>query len=236
MTAYTAQDQALRLKENIQLIVPGVTVQNGYDTDGYPWLRIAKNADAMFVKIESRGNADRVDGLNAPQLAYSPHQARILRGRDGAVTIQFTITDWEATETVTPTINGVADAAVAFDTNNNTSVAALATAIQAEVNFAPYVASASANSGVLTIVGQPGVQLDVSLAAAGGDSISIAEATTVGPEFEMRDVVLAMTAMLGMKTEVYNKALPIPASYSLSGATRIAVIPSDKIHKLMLSQ
>lgn len=231
MTVFTEQALLERLKENLKLIMDGVSIASQYDTDGTPNLRITRNGDAIQVRMEMRGNADRVNSLGMAQQAYSPHQALIVQGFNLPQSFSTVVTDWETGETVQPYVNGVAvGSPVAFNTNNNTSAADLATAIATS----PLIASSSATTGTITTTSRNGIHITLTFVAAGGDSVGLATTETYGSDWDMRDKVLAMTQFLGAKTRVYAIGT-VPATWSLSGATLVAEIPSDKIWKLNLS-
>lgn len=60
------------------------------------------------------------------------------------------------------------------------------------------------------------------------------EKSASATELEARAEVLAACAKLGMKLEVWEKATP--ASFDLTGATKVATIASDEINPLTMSQ
>lgn len=78
-TAFKAQAMARRFKQQVALVVSGLTLTESFDSSNYPIEKVVKGAEIVWVKIESRGNAGRVDGLGLPQRAYSPHKVIILR-------------------------------------------------------------------------------------------------------------------------------------------------------------
>jgi hypothetical protein len=134
--------------------------------------------------------------------------------------IVTTISDWEAGESIVATINGVAQASVPFTTNNNTSVAALATVISGATG----VASATPSTNTITITSDPDTPLTASYAVS-SDGITITQAATITPDLNLRAHLTVHAAMLGMVTNVYSKSNP--TTYDLTGAVLEARIKAD---------
>ena len=97
MAAFKAQAMSRRLKQQIPQIVAGTTIVESFDTDGFPILAVTKSAKTVFVKIETKGNGGRVDGLGLAQRAYSPHKVMILRENIGTT---LEPTQWPMREAV----------------------------------------------------------------------------------------------------------------------------------------
>lgn len=94
MAAFKAQAMMRDLKSRIQNSVPGAVVfTESLDASSYPILKVVKGSETVFVKIEDKGNAGRVDALGLPQRAYSPHKVNVLRDGD-------TISDRELREKI----------------------------------------------------------------------------------------------------------------------------------------
>lgn len=233
----TSQALLDRAKAALELTLPGVQVQLNLDVagDGYPTLRATRNGDALFVKLITRGNASRIDGTNAPQAAYAPHAAQIVRRPwvDGQYTLQ--LQGIVAGRTVTTTINGVSTAAVPFNTNNNTTVADVATALSAPA-FAGLLTAAVASTDTITITPVAGKVLNISALFGGtGGTPTATVANPVAPsDSQLREFLLAAVVGLGARTDIYEAAA-IGPTFSLSGASLIYSIPSNARFRLELS-
>lgn len=80
MSAFKAQAMMRELKQSLELLVPGLSIEEGTDASFFPLLRAAKGGESLFVKIEMLPDlAGHKDGLDLPQRIYSPHKITIER-------------------------------------------------------------------------------------------------------------------------------------------------------------
>ena len=78
-TCFKAQAMARRFKQQMEISIAGMSIAESFDADGYPVLTVSGGTDTLYVFVQNRGNAGRVDALGLPQRAYSPHKVVILR-------------------------------------------------------------------------------------------------------------------------------------------------------------
>ena len=82
MAAFKAQAHMRDLKQRLSLQLAGVAFEDSLDANSNPIVKLSHNSEIIFIKIEDKGNAGRVDGLGLPQRAYSPHKCEILQDSD----------------------------------------------------------------------------------------------------------------------------------------------------------
>lgn len=143
-TSFKAQAMARRFKQQMEVSLSGVAIAETLDAEGYPVQTVVHGGETLYVLVQNRGNASRVDGLGLPQRAYSPHAVVIIRE------------DFASTE-------------------------------------------------------QPS-------------------------SIEMREKVTAEAVKLGAKVEIWEREDVTASGAVTTGATMVAEIPADPIHKLMNSQ
>lgn len=87
MSAFKAQAHARELTERLK-VGQNLKVEQAVNADGMPILKVsALSGSPAYIKIETDGNAGRVNGLNLPQQSYSPHIATLLVDNDAAAVV-----------------------------------------------------------------------------------------------------------------------------------------------------
>lgn len=82
MAAFKCQSMARDIQTQLQLTIPGITVQESIDSNFFPTLLFTSPspAEAMFVRIDMLPDpAGHVNSLNQPQPLYAPSEVVILR-------------------------------------------------------------------------------------------------------------------------------------------------------------
>lgn len=80
--AFKSAAMARGLKQEIELTVPGVVIEESMDSAHFPIMKFVKGSETIFVKIETKESAGRVDGIGLPQRMYSPHEIVMLQDSD----------------------------------------------------------------------------------------------------------------------------------------------------------
>lgn len=79
MTAFKAQAHMRQYKQDLKISLVSPTFVDTTDADGFPILKVTASSETFFAKIETLGNAGRVNAVGLPQQAYSPHKCTLLQ-------------------------------------------------------------------------------------------------------------------------------------------------------------
>lgn len=222
MAAFKAKAAAKVLAERLKILVNGISIIETEDSNKWPILAITKGLEQAYVKIDDTGVGLRVDQVTgAPQRFYNPHKITVIKDTATLAVDVITVTSWDTGESVTPSHNGVAGAAVPFNTDNNTSVADLAT----EIAGFPGIISAVASGNQITVTTDPLNPVILSFSSSGGDGVVISQAYSANPDLSMRDIIMIQAALMGMLTLIYAKSSP--TSFDLTGALLEARVKAD---------